>query len=100
MNLALPAPIKPSFYTKKLGKRPSERKVQQGEKEKAICIQVSRAMIGVASPGVIREMKGNLTPGTLPAEALRMEAKRSNKRVKLSNGWQHSRHPKGPDAPA
>lgn len=45
-------------------------------------------------------MKGNLTPGTLPGEALGMEARRSNKRVKLSNGWQHSRHPKGPDAPA
>lgn len=65
MNLTPPAPpIKPPPYTKGPGRRPSERPVQQGEKAKVISIQASRAPIGLASPGVICEMKGNLTPRT------------------------------------
>lgn len=71
MNLTLPAPpIKPPPYSKGLGRRPSARPVQQGEKAKVISIQVSRAPIGLASPGVICEMKGNLTPRTAARRSL------------------------------
>lgn len=45
-------------------RRPSERPIQQEEKAKVISIQDSRAPIGLASPGVICGMKGNLTPRT------------------------------------